>query len=111
MAIVCTRGKVRWGRTLRAVKESGFNVTEIVSWPRNKMVASLRELASRRNINLRTFKTNWHQSGLDAPNVRDRKLLQYADCLIVIWDYRSPDIRELLSKAYASNVPTYVYLV
>lgn len=110
-AIVCTRGRVQWKRTLRAIKESGFHVTEVVTWPRQKMVKNLRTYCDRHNIRLKVFKTHWEESKLAAPGVRDRKIVDYADCVIAIWDYQSPDVRDFLSKSFAANKPTHVHII
>lgn len=111
VVIVNVRGKVGWGHTLRAIKDSGFNVTEIVTWPRKKMVAELRKYADRHGIKVRVFKTHWEQNKEDAPDIRDKKIIQYGDAVIAIWDYKSSDIRELLAKSFAANMPTHVHLV
>ena len=62
-------------------------------------------------IQIKIFYTNWELHGEDAPAARDKRFLDYIDCLIAIWDYKSDDIRNLLSKAFANNIPTYVYII
>jgi len=75
------------------------------------MLDDLRKYTKRHGINVRVFKTHWEANKSDAPYVRDRKIINYVDAVIAIWDYKSPDIRNLVGLSLAENKPTHVHII
>jgi len=111
VAVVCPRGRVTKHRVLRAIKNSGFYFTEVVTWPRRFLVLELKGYFNRHNRKVKAFPTKWSTFGRDAPLERDKKIVGYCDAFIAIYDGDAPDVRNFLAMAIASGKAVHVEMI
>ena len=74
----------------------GFKVTEIVSGgcPSGADAAGER-WASENDVGVLRFKAEWEKYGKAAGPIRNKKMAEYADALLLIWDGKSPGSRNM----------------
>jgi len=84
-----------------AIKESGFEITEVVCGSA-RGVDTLGELWAKANkIPVRYFPAEWKKFGLSAGHKRNAQMAEYAEALILVWDGRSKgskSMRDLAEK-------------
>ena len=99
---------------VRAVKESGFHITEIVCG-KALGVDTLGELYGISNrIPVKPFPADWYPGGKffrGAGHVRNRQMGDYADALIAIWDGISPGTKGMIEYMRSLNKPAYVLMI
>jgi len=50
-------------------------------------------------IDLKIFHADWKKHGKSAGPRRNRKMAEYADCLIAFWDGKSPGTKNMIEEA------------
>ena len=111
----------------KAVKLSGFQVTEVVSGKEPKGIDNSGEQWARfYGIPVKPFRANWkdlsppcrikynprgQKYNALAGFKRNEKMAQYADCLIAIWDGKSPGTKDVIQRAieHLGKENVYVY--
>ena len=92
----------------KAVKDSGFDVTEVVSGTA-RGVDLLGELwAFEHKVAVHRFPADWNKFGRHAGYVRNFSMAVYADALIAIWDGKSPGTKMMIDIAKKKRMPTFV---
>jgi YspA, cpYpsA-related SLOG family len=95
----------------RAVKQSGFSITEVVSGGA-KGVDQLGEAWAKANfIALQRFPANWDAYGKGAGMIRNEQMANYADQLIAIWDGKSPGTGHMIGIMRQRGKPVFVLFV
>lgn len=95
----------------KAVKESKFNITEIVSGGA-KGVDSLGEKYGYLNgISIKVFPADWESYGRKAGIMRNQEMSCYAEALILVWDGNSPGSANMLSEAKKRNLKIHILQV
>src|SRR5579871_1254241 len=82
-----------------AVKESGFKITEVVSGCAAGVDWMGELWAIGNKVPIKRFRANWKQEGRAAGPIRNRKMAEYADQLIAIWDGRSRGTKNMIDEA------------
>lgn len=91
-----------------AINDSPFTPTEIVSGGADG-VDALGEKWSRLNsVDAKTFQANWNKHGKSAGPKRNKKMANYADAAVIVWDGESAGTRNMLENALASRLDVYV---
>lgn len=94
-----------------AIKNSGFDVTEIVSGTA-RGVDKLGELwAFENDIPVKRFPADWEKYGKSAGYKRNQQMADYADALVAIWDRKSPGTGHMISIAKMKQLPVYIHYV
>ena len=83
---------------LRAVKESGFNITEVVSGRALGVDTLGEEIAKDMGLPVKPFPANWGKYGPGAGFLRNSEMADYAEALIAVWDGDSPGTADMISK-------------
>ena len=83
---------------LRAVKESGFNITEVVSGKAPGVDTLGEEIAEDMGVPVKPFPANWTKYGPAAGFLRNSEMAEYADVLIAVWDGESPGTADMIHK-------------
>lgn len=93
----------------RAIQNSKFNITEVISG-NAKGADALGELyAFNNNIPVKRFPANWNRYGKKAGYVRNTEMAEYADGLVAIWDGISNGTKHMISHKESHNLNTYVH--
>ena len=90
----------------KAVSDSGFNITEVVSGHANGIDKLGEQWAKENNIPVKVFIPDWKSLGRSAGIQRNVEMGNYADALIAIWDTKSRGTKHMIN--FMSSKPTYV---
>jgi len=100
----------------QAIRESGFNVTEVVSGGADGVDSSAEMYCMDRGI--RTTGSDfyvpswvWDYLGKKAGPLRNEAMAKYADALILIWDGKSRGSANMLSQMKRLNKPTFEVII
>jgi hypothetical protein len=93
----------------KAIVESGFQITEVVSGGA-KGVDRLGERWARENrIPIQTFLPDWIRQGKSAGIIRNIDMAGYADALIAIWDGVSKGTAQMIESAKLRGLKIYIH--
>lgn len=73
----------------KAVKDSGFEITEVVCGQAKGVDTLGFQYAFDNNIPIKTFPADWETHGKAAGPIRNMQMAKYADALILVWDGKS----------------------
>lgn len=94
---------------LSAVKESGFEITEVVNGMA-RGVDTLGGLYGRSNgIPVKQFPADWDTYGKRAGVMRNVQMAEYADALIAVWDGKSRGTKHMIDTATKKGLKVYVF--
>lgn len=91
-----------------AVKESGFDVTHVISGGARGIDALGEKYAKENNKLCEVVSADWDVYGKAAGYLRNEKMAQRADALVAVWDGKSKGTRNMISIAQRYNLKTYV---
>jgi hypothetical protein len=94
-----------------AIDKSGYDITEVVSGCAAGADSLGEYFADLEKINLSKFPASWDQHGKAAGVIRNRKMADYADAAIVVWDGVSKGSKHMISEMHKRNKPCHVSLV
>jgi len=94
-----------------AVKESGFQITQVVSGGARGVDKLGETYASANNIPLTVANADWEAYGGKAGIIRNKEMAAYADALIAIWDGTSPGTKNMIDEAKKRNLKVFVKTV
>ena len=86
------------------------NVTEIVSGGANGVDKCAANYAKAREIKLTEFLPEYDKYGKAAPIVRNKKIVDYADKVIVFWDGKSKGALSVIKYAKKIGKPCKIVL-
>jgi len=92
-----------------AVVESRFDITQIVSGGARGVDKLGEQYAKNNNIDCIIFPANWTQDGKAAGPIRNKKMGDYANALIAIWDGESRGTGHMISYAKSKGLKVYIY--
>lgn len=97
----------------QAIKESGWEdkITEVVSGDCYGIDKLGAEWAIYRHIPIKTFPARWDLYGLSAGPIRNAKMAEYADALILIWSGSSKGSKSMKEKAEVARIPIYEKII
>ena len=96
---------------LSALAESGFIPTEIVSGMAPGVDTLAVQYAQENNLPLQQFWAEWNFYGKSAGPIRNRKMAEYGDALIAIWDGESRGTKNMIEEATKRGLKVYVKMV
>jgi len=95
----------------RAVKLSGFEITEVVSGTARGVDRLGEQIAHELNIPVKRFPANWEKYGRRAGFLRNQEMAHYADALIAVWDGVSRGTKHMIEYARSCGLQVYVHRV
>lgn len=99
------------GHLFRAIKDSGYEITEIVSGGA-KGVDTLGEMwGDLKGIPVTQFLPDWGKYGRSAGPMRNAQMAEYCDVAIILWDGRSPGTKNMIDNMNKLNKPHHVHIV
>ena len=91
-----------------AVARSGFEVTEVVSGTCYGIDELGEKWAEANGIPVKPFPAWWTKYGRAAGPIRNQQMADYADALILIWDFDPKSgSADMFRKAYKKGLPIY----
>ena len=119
VVIAGSRGVTDYALVCEAVEESGFTITEEVSGKEPTGVDALGERwAGDNGVPVKPFEPDWHRytnkgAGWSNPagKIRNRKMAEYADAAVIIWDGTSPGTRDMIARMAAARKPCHVFII
>jgi hypothetical protein len=100
----------------KAVEESGFPISEIISGGAPGVDKLGEDYAAVADIDLVIFKANWRKHGKAAGSIRNKKMVEYAASdksrrggLIALWDGQNRGIKNMIENAVEHNLKVYIY--
>jgi hypothetical protein len=93
----------------RAVQDSGFTITEVVSGLAPGVDTLAIDWAEEHNIPRIGFPADWNTHGRAAGPIRNRQMAEYGDALIAIWDGESRGTKNMIEEATKRGLKVYVH--
>ena len=92
-----------------AIKESGFEITMIISGGAKGVDRLGERFAIENSIPFQRFLPDWSKYGKAAGPVRNAEMAKNADALIAIWNGSSKGTKNMIKTASKYGLKTYVY--
>lgn len=97
-----------------AVYRSGFQITEVISGGALGVDQLGERWAETCNIPITKMYINqegWSQLGKRAGPLRNRRMAEYADCAVILWDGKSRGTKNMIAEMQRLSKPYYLYMV
>jgi len=94
-----------------AIKESGFEITEVVSGGARGPDQIGEQYAARNSICLKQFIPNWKKLGRSAGYIRNEKMAEYGEALIAVWDGESKGTKHMIDSANKKGIKVFIKVV
>lgn len=91
-----------------AIRESGFEITEVVSGGAMGVDRAGERWAKNAQIPVRQFIPDWKREGKRAGFIRNRQMAEYADALVAVWDGKSRGTEHMIREAKRRVLKIYV---
>ena len=95
----------------KAISESGFVITEVVSGCASGVDTMGEKWAKLNNIPVAPFPAQWGTHGRSAGPIRNIKMAEYAEAVIAIWDGSSRGTKHMVEAAKARGLKVYLSIV
>lgn len=106
--IAGSRGITDYQFVCNVIKESCFNITEVVSGTAKGVDQLGERWAKDNNVPVHKFPAEWSRLGKSAGYVRNTDMGKYADCLIAIWDGESRGTKHMID--IATNLGRQIFI-
>lgn len=93
----------------RAIQQSGFDVTEIVSGHARGVYTMGELYALDQNIKLRVFHAHWRDYEAKAGILRNHEMAEYVDALIAVWDGESRGTAHMIETMLFKGKPVFTF--
>jgi hypothetical protein len=91
-----------------AIKEAGFEITEVVSGGARGPDRMGEDWAKQHFCPVKVFFANWLVHGRSAGMLRNTVMANYADALIAIWDGKSKGTKHMIWTAEKKGLKVFV---
>lgn len=91
-----------------AIKDSGFEITEVVSGGAIGVDKFGEKYANRNDIPLKIFLPDWKKKKASAGIIRNAEMANYADALIAVWDGESRGTKNMIEVAQRKGLKVFV---
>lgn len=96
---------------LKAIKDSGFNITEVVCGMAKGPDTFGEMYAKANHIPVVYFPADWNSHGRAAGPIRNKEMGDYSEALIAIWDGVSKGTKNMIDYALKKRLKVYVKVV
>lgn len=97
-----------YGLLIQAIGRSGFDIQEVVCGCAIGADKMGEQWASSNDKAIRFMPADWTRHGKAAGPIRNRKMAEYADAAIILWDGKSPGSRNMIDEMIRHKKPYYV---
>lgn len=95
----------------RAIKRARFHITEVVCGDCRGVDQIGAEWAEAQGIPVKKFPADWNKDGNAAGPIRNRRMAEYANQLIAVWDGESKGTHNMIQEASARHLEVYVEFI
>ena len=95
----------------KAIKDSGFYITEILSGCAGGVDEIGEQYAARHGIPVIHFEPNWGTYGKGAGMIRNEEMAKVADALIAVWNGKSVGTKNMIERAKKKGIQVKVVVV
>lgn len=96
---------------LNAIRESKFDITEVVSGMAKGVDTLAVQFANENDLVITPFFADWNTHGRAAGPIRNRQMAEYGEALIAVWDGESRGTKNMIEEATKRGLKVYVYHV
>lgn len=107
--IAGSRGVTDYDEVCRAIKESEFEITEVVSGGAIGVDKFGEKYAVRNDIPIKVFLADWEKKKAAAGIIRNAEMAKYAEALIAVWDGASPGTKNMIETAKKKGLKVFVW--
>lgn len=93
---------------LSALRESEFQITEVISGMASGVDTLAIQYARENNLPLIEFHADWNTHKRAAGPIRNREMAKYGEALIAIWDGQSRGTKNMIEEAAKKGLKVYV---
>lgn len=87
-----------YGYVAAVIKQSGYNITEVVSGTAHGVDRLGEQWAVQNGIPIKYMPADWNLHGKAAGPIRNKEMAAYADAAIIIWDGESSGTKNMLEN-------------
>lgn len=95
----------------KAIEQSGFEITEVVSGGAMGVDLLGERWARRNGIPVKCFVADWYEYGKSAGPIRNTEMALYADALILVWDGESRGSANMKMNAETVGIKIYEHVL
>ena len=93
---------------VKAIVQSGFDITEVVSG-KARVIDTLGETwAAANDIVVKQFPADWTKHGNAAGPIRNAMMAEYADAAIIIWNGESKGTLNMIKNMHKLDKPYFI---
>lgn len=100
-----------YSKLIYAVKQAGYDITEVVSGCAYGPDRMGEKYARALNIPVTHMPADWNRYGKAAGPIRNKKMAEYADAAIVLWDGHSSGAKNMYKNMVDLDKPVYLLCV
>lgn len=93
---------------VEAVKQSGYEITEVVSGCATGVDWLGEQWARANNVPVKEMPADWNRYGKSAGPYRNRAMAEYADAAVIIWDGESRGTRNMIENMIRRKKPYHI---
>lgn len=103
-----SRGIMDYSIVEKAISDSGFEITEVVSGGARGVDQLGERWAREHAVAIRQFLPDWNTHGKSAGFIRNDLMVKYADALVICWDGSSRGTKHTLAQALKKGIPVHL---
>lgn len=107
--IAGSRSVLEYQKIEKAISESQFFITEVVSGGAKGVDQLGEKYAQRHQIPIKKFLPDWNKFGRRAGPLRNTQMGDYAQALIAIWDGHSRGTKNMIEYATKKGLKVFIY--
>jgi len=109
--IAGTRDIISYYQVVTAIRESGFEITEVISGTARGVDSLGERWAREKNIPCQQFPAQWDKYGKSAGYRRNEDMAKVADALIAVWDGQSRGTKHMINIARTRGLQVFIRFV
>lgn len=109
--IAGSRNGIIYSDVKKAIEDSGFKITEVVSGTARGVDRFGEQWAIENNVAIKRFPADWDTYGKRAGYLRNTQMAEYADALIAVWDGESRGTKHMIDEAKKESLEYFIYIV
>ena len=96
---------------VKAITQSGFDITEVVSGTATGVDQMGEAWALAHDIKVKRFPADWTKHGNAAGPIRNADMAEYADAAIILWDSQSRGTLNMIKNMHTRDKPYFIRMV
>lgn len=96
---------------VKAIKQSGFDISEVVSGMACGVDTMGEAWAAANDIPVKQFPANWNKHFSGAGPIRNAEMAEYADAAVILWDGKSRGTLNMIKNMHTRDKPYFIRMV